>query len=68
MFDLGWICFGPFDYDRAIQIKRGRGAAAGALARGGAPPEKAIPVFPWLIRATVWLWSKPVAHVIYWDY
>ena len=44
-------------------------ATAGDKTRGGAArgsPEKAIPAFPWLIRAEVWLWSMPVAHVIHW--
>ena len=44
-------------------------ATAGDKTRGGAAqgsPEKAIPAFPWLIRAEVWLWSMPVARVIHW--
>ena len=41
---------------------------AGAELRGGARPEKAIPAFPWPIRVAIWLWSKPGARVIYWDY
>ena len=43
-------------------------ATAGDKTRGGAAqgsPEKAIPAFPWLIRAEVWLWSMPVARVSY---
>ena len=41
-------------------------ATAGDKTRGGAAqgsPEKAIPAFPWLIRAEVWLWSMLVARV-----
>ena len=41
---------------------------AEAELRSGARPEKAIPASPWLIRVMVWLWSKPGARVIYWDY
>ena len=30
--------------------------------------EEAISAFLWLIWATVWLWSMPVARVIHWEW
>ena len=30
--------------------------------------EEAISAFPWLIWATVWLWSMPVARVVHWEW
>ena len=41
---------------------------AGALLRGGDPPEKALPAFPWPVRAAVWLWSMPAARVTHWKW
>ena len=31
-------------------------------------PEEAVPAFPWLIWAAVWLWGMLVARVIHWEW
>ena len=74
--DLMVQCIWDFGSNLARRLRIGRlgqlgarergGAVAGALVRGGGSSEEAIPAFPWLIRAEVYLWSMPVARVIHW--